>query len=84
MLYDYAYMYIFGVFQVADCVCLMSLDKHDVVPVDTHVWQIAQKYLPSLKNSKTMTPQVYDAVGEHLQILLSIYTRTCLFYVLLL
>ncbi|ELU01650.1 hypothetical protein CAPTEDRAFT_113225 [Capitella teleta] len=51
--------------KVADCVCLMSLDKNDVVPVDTHVWQIAQKYLPSLRSSKTITPQVYNAVGNH-------------------
>lgn len=29
--------------KVADCVCLMSLDKHDCVPVDTHVWQIARR-----------------------------------------
>ncbi|GMF03015.1 unnamed protein product [Ambrosiozyma monospora] len=27
--------------KVADCVALMSLDKHDIVPVDTHVYQIA-------------------------------------------
>ena len=30
---------------VADCVCLMSLDKNGAVPVDTHVLQIARKYL---------------------------------------
>ncbi|BFZ53581.1 8-oxoguanine glycosylase ogg1 [Savitreella phatthalungensis] len=29
--------------KVADCVCLMSLDKHVAVPVDTHVQQIAER-----------------------------------------
>ncbi|KAJ2729585.1 8-oxoguanine glycosylase ogg1 [Coemansia sp. BCRC 34962] len=29
--------------KVADCVLLMSLDKADAVPVDTHIWQVAQK-----------------------------------------
>ena len=26
--------------KVASCVCLMSLDKHDAVPVDTHIYQV--------------------------------------------
>ncbi|KAK5923901.1 hypothetical protein CgunFtcFv8_000829 [Champsocephalus gunnari] len=29
--------------KVADCVCLMSLDKVEAVPIDTHVWQIAKR-----------------------------------------
>ncbi|XP_033982247.1 N-glycosylase/DNA lyase-like [Trematomus bernacchii] len=29
--------------KVADCVCLMSLDKAEAVPIDTHVWQIARR-----------------------------------------
>jgi N-glycosylase/DNA lyase len=28
------------------------MDKLEVVPVDTHVWQIAQEYIPSLKKEK--------------------------------
>ena len=31
--------------KVADCVALFSLDKSEVVPVDTHVWQIARDKL---------------------------------------
>ena len=27
--------------KVADCIALFSLDQEDVIPVDTHVWQIA-------------------------------------------
>lgn len=27
--------------KVADCVALFSLDRKDIIPVDTHVWQIA-------------------------------------------
>ncbi|KAH9945908.1 DNA glycosylase [Epithele typhae] len=30
--------------KVADCVLLMSLDKREVIPVDTHVYQIAVKH----------------------------------------
>lgn len=36
--------------KVADCVALFSLDQHNAVPVDTHVWAIAcRDYDPSLK-----------------------------------
>eukprot|EP00741_Cyanophora_paradoxa_P021450 tig00021352_g20707.t1 len=49
--------------KVAACIALFSLDKHDEIPVDTHVWQIAVRhYLPHLKN-KSLTPAVHDAVG---------------------
>lgn len=36
--------------KVADCIALFSLDKLDLVPIDTHVFQIAQRFIPSLKN----------------------------------
>jgi len=52
--------------KVADCVCLMSLDKTEAVPVDTHMWQIAQRdYLPHLKKYKTLTDKIYQEIGDH-------------------
>ncbi|XP_065193472.1 N-glycosylase/DNA lyase-like [Sycon ciliatum] len=52
--------------KVADCVCLMALDKHDVVPVDTHVYQVALRdYIPSLAaRSKTLTPSLMATIGD--------------------
>jgi N-glycosylase/DNA lyase len=32
---------IFEMFQVADCIMLMSLDQPAAIPVDTHMFQIA-------------------------------------------
>ncbi|RIA86578.1 DNA glycosylase [Glomus cerebriforme] len=55
--------------KVADCVCLMSLNKHNAIPVDTHVWQIARKkYGFSAKTkgkSNSLTSRNYEAVGDH-------------------
>lgn len=51
--------------KVADCVCLMSLDKYQAIPVDTHIWQVTVKdYLPHLKNTKTLTPKIYKEIGD--------------------
>ncbi|KAF8136732.1 DNA glycosylase [Boletus edulis] len=56
--------------KVADCVLLMSLDKRDVIPVDTHVHQIAAKHygFRSLGSSKkvSMTPKLYDEINSKL------------------
>ncbi|PRP78179.1 hypothetical protein PROFUN_11309 [Planoprotostelium fungivorum] len=49
--------------KVADCVALFSLNRYDIVPVDTHVWQIAQSYWPKLKG-KTLTPSLHDEVNN--------------------
>ncbi|XP_027048124.1 N-glycosylase/DNA lyase-like [Pocillopora damicornis] len=44
----------------------MSLDKHDAVPVDTHVWQITAKhYMPQLARTKSLTAKVYKQIGDH-------------------
>ncbi len=54
--------------KVADCVCLMGLGWGEAVPVDTHVWQIAQrdyKFGSKGAKTKTFTKAMYDAVGDH-------------------
>uniref|UniRef100_T1IY70 N-glycosylase/DNA lyase n=1 Tax=Strigamia maritima TaxID=126957 RepID=T1IY70_STRMM len=51
--------------KVADCICLMALDKSDAIPVDTHVYQIAkQNYLPHLKPKKSLNASMYKEVGD--------------------
>ncbi|RPB14446.1 hypothetical protein P167DRAFT_552633 [Morchella conica CCBAS932] len=52
--------------KVADCVCLMSLDKKESVPVDTHVWQIAMRdYKFGKGKHKSLTKATYLAIGDH-------------------
>ncbi|PBK78309.1 DNA glycosylase [Armillaria solidipes] len=55
--------------KVADCILLMSLDKKEVIPVDTHVHQIAIKHYGfkgSLKGKSPMTPKLYEDVNSKL------------------
>ncbi|KAG8709137.1 8-oxoguanine glycosylase ogg1, partial [Ceratobasidium sp. 395] len=52
--------------KVADCILLMSLDKAEVVPVDTHVQQIATKmygFKSRAGQSKSMTPKLYSEIA---------------------
>jgi len=52
--------------KVADCVCLMGLGWGEAVPVDTHVWQIAQRdYKFGKGKHRSLTKATYDAVGGH-------------------
>ncbi|EHL03639.1 putative N-glycosylase/DNA lyase [Glarea lozoyensis 74030] len=52
--------------KVADCVCLMGLGWGESVPVDTHVWQFAQRdYKFGKGKHKSLTKATYDAVGDH-------------------
>ncbi|XP_017561243.1 N-glycosylase/DNA lyase isoform X1 [Pygocentrus nattereri] len=52
--------------KVADCVSLMSLEKSEAVPVDTHVWQIAKRDYSCAAGSgqKTLTDKVYNEIGD--------------------
>ncbi|KAJ3160854.1 8-oxoguanine glycosylase ogg1 [Geranomyces michiganensis] len=52
--------------KVADCVCLMSMDQHGAIPVDTHVWQIAKRdyRISGLANAKTVTAKNYLVIGD--------------------
>lgn len=55
--------------KVSDCVCLMGLGWGESVPIDTHVWQIAQRdYNFGGKGgakTKTLNKAMYEAVGDH-------------------
>ncbi|KAG7228221.1 hypothetical protein INR49_013384 [Caranx melampygus] len=52
--------------KVADCACLMSLDKAEAVPIDTHVWQIAKRdYKYSAANAqKSLTDKLHREIGD--------------------
>lgn len=52
-------------FQVADCICLMSLSHLQAIPVDTHVFKIAaQHYIQNLSGIKSVTPKIYSQIGD--------------------
>ncbi|XP_011732592.2 N-glycosylase/DNA lyase isoform X1 [Macaca nemestrina] len=53
--------------KVADCICLMALDKPQAVPVDVHIWQIAQRdysWHPTTSQAKGPSPQSNKELGN--------------------
>lgn len=67
--------------KVADCVALFCLGQVNVVPVDTHVQQIAYREYSanssegaSLRERKSMTPTVYAHIGNLFRSRFSTYT----------
>lgn len=53
--------------KVADCICLMALDKPQAVPVDVHMWQIAQRdysWHPTTSQAKGPSPQANKELGK--------------------
>lgn len=53
--------------KVADCICLMSMDHLDAVPIDCHIYEIVvRNYMPNLRSEhKTLTENVHDLIGDH-------------------
>ena len=50
--------------KVADCVCLMSLDKLEAVPMDTHAIQIANRDYGLKLHSKSITKAGHQKAGD--------------------
>lgn len=55
--------------KVADCVMLMCLDRHHLIPIDTHLMAIAARHpdFPGRLKGKPMSKQIYDEVQSFLE-----------------
>nr|XP_002131434.1 N-glycosylase/DNA lyase-like [Ciona intestinalis]XP_009859693.1 N-glycosylase/DNA lyase-like [Ciona intestinalis] len=50
--------------KVADCVCLMAMDKLEAVPLDTHVRQVALRDYNFKVKTKTLSTRSYTEMGS--------------------
>ncbi len=50
--------------KVADCVAMMSCDKLEAVPIDTHVWSVAVSDYGLARKNKSLTAIAYKEIGE--------------------
>ncbi|PHU19740.1 N-glycosylase/DNA lyase OGG1 [Capsicum chinense] len=50
--------------KVAACISLFSLDQHHAIPVDTHVWKIATRYLLPELAGTSLTPKISNHVAN--------------------
>ncbi|KAM3360936.1 hypothetical protein P3S68_015790 [Capsicum galapagoense] len=50
--------------KVAACISLFSLDQHHAIPVDTHVWKIATRYLLPELAGTSLTPKISNRVAN--------------------
>ncbi|CAN4081330.1 unnamed protein product [Withania somnifera] len=50
--------------KVAACIALFSLDQHHAIPVDTHVWKIAIRYLLPELAGTSLTPKLGNRVAD--------------------
>ena len=50
---------------MAACVCLFALDKHEAIPVDTHVWQVATRYYTPHLKGKALNKQARSTFQAH-------------------
>jgi N-glycosylase/DNA lyase len=53
--------------KVADCICLMSMDHLNSVPIDCHIYEIVcRNYMKTLRQErKTLTEKVHDLIGDY-------------------
>ena len=52
--------------KVADCICLFSMDCPGLIPVDTHVFQLAQKFgfLKTSAKQSSLNDKLHQQIGD--------------------